>query len=59
MAFKYLNELYQFNPKVIHIDFSKSLHNALETENLFQNKPINYFFHFVQCIVKYMKRYKI
>ena len=61
MVFKYLNDLYKFNPKVIHIDFAKSLHNALETENLFQNKPIimHCFFHFVQCIVKYMKKYKI
>ena len=60
MAFKYLSDLYNFNPKIIHIDFAKSLHNALETENLFHNKPIimHCFFHFVQCIVKYMKKYK-
>lgn len=61
MIFKYLNDLYKFNPKVIHIDLAKSLHNALETQNLFQNKPIimHCFFLFLQCIVKYMKKYKI
>ena len=37
MVFKYLCDLYKFNPKVIHIDFAKSLDNDLETENLFQN----------------------
>jgi len=56
--FKYLNEIFSFNPKVVHIDFSKALRSALLTENLFKSKPIiiHCFFHFVQNIVKNMKK---
>ena len=61
MVFKYLNSIYKLNPKVIHIDFAKSLKQDLEKDNLFESKPIimHSFFHFAQCIVKYMKKYKI
>ena len=57
--FKYLNEMYNFNPKVIHIDYSNALRKALLTENIFKNTPIiiHCFFHFVQSIVKHMKLY--
>jgi hypothetical protein len=42
--------MFLFNPKVVIIDFSKALRNALTTENLFTSKPIviHCFFHFVQ-----------
>ena len=55
--FKYLNDMFLFNPKVVHIDFSKALRNALTMENLFTSKPIviHCFFSFIQNIVKYMK----
>ena len=46
--FKYLNSIYNFNPSIVHIDFSQSLHKSLITENLF-NKPsiiTHCFFHF-------------
>ena len=61
MVFKYLNSIYKLNPKVIHIDFAKSLKQDLEKDNLFESKPIimHSFFHFAQCIVKYMKKFKI
>ena len=44
--------MFLFNPKVVIIDFSKALRNALTTENLFTSKPIviHCFFHFVQNI---------
>ena len=51
MVFKYLCDLYKFNPKVIHIDFAKSLDNDLETENLFQNKLIIMHCFFILCSV--------
>ena len=59
--FKYLHEMFNFNPKVVHIDYSKPLLKALLTENLFNEKPIiiHCFFHFVENIVKYMKKYGI
>ena len=54
MIFRYLNNIYKFDPKVIQIDFAKSLKQGLEKDNLFESKPIimHYFFHFAQCIVK-------
>ena len=50
--------MFSFNPKVVHIDFSKALRSALLTENLFKSKPIiiHCFFHFVQNVVKNMKK---
>lgn len=58
-TFKNINQMFQFNPKVIHIDYSNSLWKALLTKNLFKTKPtiIHFFFHFVQSIVKHMKKY--
>lgn len=38
--FKYLHDMFNFNPKVVHIDYSNSLLKALLTENLFNEKPI-------------------
>lgn len=51
--------MFLFNPKVVHIDFSKALRKTLVSENLFINKPIIilFFFHFVQNIIKYMQKY--
>ena len=51
--------MYNFNPKVIHIDYSNALRKALLTENIFKNTPmiIHCFSHFVQSIVKLMKLY--
>ena len=59
--FKYLNEMFQFNPAITHIDFSQALRNALLTEGIFKKKPIivHCFFHFVQNVVKKMKLYGI
>ena len=50
----------QFNPHIVHIDYSESLRKALLTENLFKSKPIiiHCFFHFVQNVKK-MKAYGI
>ena len=55
--FKYMKEFYGFQPKVIHIDFSKALTNALNSEELYNPKPIivHCFFHFSQIIIKKMK----
>ena len=59
--FKYLNEYYSFNPKIVNIDYSASLTKALQTDNIFKDKPIiiHCFFHFGQCIVKKLKELKI
>ena len=59
--FQYLNNMYQFNPKVAHIDYSSSLRKALLSDNLFNKKSIVIpcFFHFVQSIVKKMRSLKI
>ena len=59
--FKYLKEMYSFNPGVVNIDYSSSLTKALKTENIFENSPIivHCFFHFCQAIVKHMKKYDI
>ena len=59
--FKFLNDMYLFNPKVINIDYSASLKKDLKTENLFCKSPIIIycFFHFSQSIVKHMKKYNL
>ena len=59
--FKYLHEMFNFSPKVVHFDYSNSLLNALLTENLFIQKPIiiHCFFHLFENIVIYMKKYGI
>ena len=59
--FKYLNDMFLFNPAVINIDYSASLTRALKTDNIFKKQPIiiHCFFHFVQAIVKNMKSNKI
>ena len=58
---KYISQFYKFNPKIIHIDFSKAERKALIKENLFKNQPIviSCFFHFTQSIFRKMKEYKI
>ena len=59
--FKYLNEMYDFNPSIIHIDYSNALRKSLLSNGLFKTKPIiiHCFFQFIQSIVKKMKFYKI
>ena len=59
--FKYLHEMFNFNPKVVRIDYSNSLLKTLLQDNLFIKKPIiiHCFFYFVEDIVKYMKKYGI
>ena len=54
--FKYLHEMFLFNPAVINIDYSESLTKALKSENIFSYQPIiiHCFFHFVQAEVKNM-----
>lgn len=57
----YINNLYNFNPKAIHIDYSKALKKAILSKESFKNTPttIHCFFHFVQNIVRKMKLLKI
>ena len=61
IIFKYLKEFYGFQPEVIHIDFSRALTNSLNSEELFNPKPIivHCFFHFSQLIIKKMKNLNI
>ena len=39
--FKYLNELYKFNPSIIHTDYEKSLEIAINKSNFFSEKIIH------------------
>ena len=39
-VFKYLNNMFNFIPKKIHIDYSKSLRKALLSKEVFKNKPL-------------------
>ena len=57
-AFKYLKDFFNFNPKIVNIDFSLSLSNALSSPELFDEKPIitKCFFHFSQSLFKKMKQ---
>ena len=59
--FKYMKEFYGFKPKVVHIDYSRALTNALNSEELFNPKPIiiHCFFHFSQIIINKMKNLNI
>ena len=54
---KYLNNFYNFEPKIIHIDFSWAERKALNMDSLFKRPPIiiSCFFHFCQSIFKKMK----
>ena len=47
-ALKYLHDIYKFNPKFMHIDYSKAERKALVQKNLFDSPPIiiSCFFHF-------------
>ena len=57
--FSYLKERYQFEPKVIQIDYEKALRKALIDDNIFIKKPILCccFFHFSSNIRKKCKNY--
>ena len=59
--FKYLNDMFNFNPFIVHSDYANSLRKVLLTQGLFKKEPIivHCFFHFVQFIVKKMKLLKI
>jgi hypothetical protein len=56
-AFKYLKDFFEFTPKIVNINFSLALSNALSSPNLFDEKPIivKCFFHFTQSLHKKMK----
>ena len=60
-VFKYLHDFYNFNPSIVNIDFSMSLKNVLNKNEIFDNKPkvVNCFFHFSQAISKKIKNLKI
>lgn len=60
-VFKYLHDFYNFNPSIVNIDFSMSLKNVLNKNEIFDNKPkvVNCFFHFSQVISKKIKSLKI
>ena len=53
-ALKYLHDIYKFNPKFMHIDYSKAERKALLQKNLFDSPPIiiSCFFHFTQCLYR-------
>ena len=53
--------MFNFTPKIIHIDYSKSLRKSLLLKEIFKNKPIiiQCFFHLVQCLFKKMKNLKL
>ena len=55
-ALKYLHDIYNFNPKFMHIDYSKAERKALLQKNLFDSLPIiiSCFFHFTQCLYRKM-----
>ena len=59
--FKYLNELYNFNPKIIHSDFQKSIGKAINISKFFTNNVIQVkcFFHFINALKNKMKIYKL
>ncbi len=58
---KYLNDFFLFNPKIINIDYSMALYNALSNKKLFDNqcKIIQCFFHFTQSLIRKMKKLNI
>ena len=58
---KYLNNFFNFEPKIVHVDFSLAERKALNNDSLFKKPPIiiSCFFHFSQSIFKKMKEYKI
>ena len=59
-VFTYFIEMYEFDPKIVNIDFSNSLHKLFFNVTLFKNKLIILcFFHFTQAIVKRMKQLKL
>ena len=49
-ALKYLHDIYKFNPRFMHNDYSKVERKALLKKNLFYSTPIiiSFFFHFTQ-----------
>ena len=53
-AFKYLKDFFKFTPKIVNIDFSLVLSNALLSPNLFDEKPIivNCFFILLNHYIK-------
>jgi len=51
-ALKYLHDIYKFNPKIVHIDFSKEERKALLQKNLFDfSSIIIMFFSFYTMLV--------
>ena len=59
--FEYLNKNFNFNPKIIHIDYENSLRLALKKDNIFIKKPIIIFcyFHFIKSIREKLKKIKL
>ena len=60
-SLKCLHDIYNFNPKIVHIDFSKVERKDLLQKNLFNFSPIiiSGFFHFIQCLYRKLKKYNI
>ena len=60
-VFKYLHDFYNFNPSIVNIDFSMSLKNVLNKNEIFGNKPkeSNCFFHFFSSNLKKIKSLKL
>ena len=59
--FKYLNEVYNLNPHIIHSDFEKSIGIALSESKFFKNTVIHVkcFFHFTYAINNKIKKLKL
>ena len=60
-ALKYIHNFFNFNPKFLHIDYSKFELKALNQKDLFNAKPIIIccFFHFTQCLFPKLIKYNI
>ena len=60
-ALKYMHIFFNFNPKIMHIDYSKSERKALNQKDLFSANPIiiSCFFHFAQCLYRKLVKYNI
>jgi hypothetical protein len=60
-SLNYLKEFYNFKPKIINLDYSKALYNAIYKTKLFDKDCliIRCFFHFSQALIRKMKELKL
>lgn len=55
--FKYMHEMYGFNPPIVHIDYSVALTKSLDMDNIFDSKPIIVHCYFI-LYKQYTKKWK-